>query len=176
MNEFNYEVNLVDLKIDNAPRGVIEKRINDVPYLLYKVETLANGEFVAINKPGGKRNFGRLSRNDFMVFIITNNCHTLNLISHKDFLEDFDKKFAVNEELTKTMLLELYNVCIGNQASDDVYDNSLFKILPGLSVEKILKVYKWIWAQEDCNYPKGDGRWLSMNSYIDKYNLNAKKY
>jgi len=31
----------------------------------------------------------------------------------------------------------------------------------------LLKVYKWIWGQEDVNYPNGEGRWLSMNALIE---------
>ncbi|MDQ5883082.1 MAG: hypothetical protein QG648_437, partial [Patescibacteria group bacterium] len=28
--------------------------------------------------------------------------------------------------------------------------------------EVLLKAYKWIWGQEDCNYPNGEGREMSM--------------
>jgi len=27
----------------------------------------------------------------------------------------------------------------------------------------LLKAYKWIWGQEDCNYPEGKGREMSMS-------------
>ena len=37
--------------------------------MLYEVEHLQDGNIIAINKPSEKRNFGRLSRDDFMVFI-----------------------------------------------------------------------------------------------------------
>lgn len=39
----------------------------------------------------------------------------------------------------------------------------------GLEAETILKVYKWIWGQEDCNYPNGEGRWLSMNNILEYF-------
>ena len=60
-NEFKYNVNLVPLRIENQKQNAFRDELNNIPYLLYKVENLANGEIIAINKPGGKRNFGRLS-------------------------------------------------------------------------------------------------------------------
>lgn len=46
----------------------------------------------------------------------------------------------------------------------------------GLSTELIFKVYKWIWGQEDCNYPTKKGRWLSMDSILDlRQSLMSRK-
>ncbi|MDR1924106.1 MAG: hypothetical protein LBQ66_07000 [Planctomycetaceae bacterium] len=39
----------------------------------------------------------------------------------------------------------------------------------GLSIETIYKVYKRIWGREDCNYPRGEGRWLSMNGLLNHF-------
>jgi len=30
-----------------------------------------------------------------------------------------------------------------------------------------MKAYKWIWGQEDVNYPSGEGRDMSMKSIIE---------
>ena len=68
-NVFRYRVNLVPLEIDNKEQDEFRNDLLNIPYLLYEVERVSTGEIIAINKPGGKRNFGRLSRNDFMVFI-----------------------------------------------------------------------------------------------------------
>ena len=43
--------------------------------------------------------------------------------------------------------------------------------LVGIDPETILKAYKWIWGQEDCNYPNGQGRWLSMNNIIKTFKI-----
>ena len=67
--KFKHSVNLVPLKIENKEQNTFRDELLNIPYLLYEVENLSTGEIIAINKPGGKRNFGRLSRNDFMVFI-----------------------------------------------------------------------------------------------------------
>lgn len=36
--------------------------------------------------------------------------------------------------------------------------------------ELLLKAYKWIWGQEDCNYPDGKGRAMSWEGWkkVDK--------
>ena len=66
---FKYRANLVPLEIENQEQKAFRDDLLNIPYLLYEVEQLTTGEIIAINKPGGKRNFGRLSRDDFMVFI-----------------------------------------------------------------------------------------------------------
>ena len=57
---FRYNVNLVPLHIENQEQNAFRDELNNIPYLLYGVENLSTGEIIAINKPGGKRNFGRL--------------------------------------------------------------------------------------------------------------------
>ena len=59
---FKYNVNLVPLNIENQEQDAFRDELNNIPYLLYEVENLATGEIIAINKPGGKRNFGRFPR------------------------------------------------------------------------------------------------------------------
>lgn len=38
----------------------------------------------------------------------------------------------------------------------------------GESPEILLKAYKWIWGQEDCNYPSGKGRAMSWEGWEKK--------
>ena len=87
-NLFNHNVQLVPLNIKNAEQNTFRMELMNVPYLLYEVETLSTGEKIVINKPGGKRSWGRLSRNDFMVFIYSPDNEGLWLISHPEILED----------------------------------------------------------------------------------------
>lgn len=89
---FAYKVNLVPWNIPNDRPELFRDELYDVPYLLYEVETLADGNKIVINKPGGKRNFGRLSRDDFMVFIYDTIEETLWLISHSELYDDLMQK------------------------------------------------------------------------------------
>ena len=71
--KYKYGVKLVPLQIENKEQDAFRDELYNIPYLLYEVEKISTGEIIAINKPGGKRNFGRLARNDFMVFIFNGN-------------------------------------------------------------------------------------------------------
>ena len=144
----------------------------DIPYLLYEVENLTTGEKILVNKPGGKRNFGRLARSDFMVFIFNPQNEELWLISHNDILEDLKQKHQTNQSETEKIIYGLLDVCKGKEPEVVMAERN-FTYICGLAAETLLKVYKWIWGQEDCNYPseKAEGRWRSMNKILEEFNL-----
>lgn len=167
---FKYDVKLVDLNIENQEQSVFRDKLYNIPYLLYKVENLATGEIIAINKPGGKRNFGRLSRDDFMVFIYNPKEQSLWLISHKEISDDIVKKYEFDRKSAILLISGLYRVCCGAEPDDVIKDLKIENSV-GIPVETILKVYKWIWGQEDCNYPNKKGRWLSMNELLARFGL-----
>lgn len=172
-NIFNHNVQLIPLNIKNKARDMFRLELLDIPYLLYEVEVLSTGEKIVINKPGGKRSFGRLSRNDFMVFIYSPDNEGLWLISHNEILEDLRLKFQTNQNETENLIYGLLDVCNGYEP-DDVINNRNLKNINGLETEKLLKVYKWIWGQEDCNYPNAEGRWLSMNAILSEFKLKKE--
>jgi hypothetical protein len=167
---FEYKVNLIPLKIKNEERIKFMEKLLSIPYLLYEVEQLKNGDKIVINKPGGKRNFKRLARNDFMVFIYKPSNGSLWLISHDEIKSDLQDKYNIAPKDTKEIINGLYKVYQG-QEPDDVLDTLKAKIDTGLSPEIIYKVYKWIWGQEDCNYPTGAGRSLSMNGILEHFEM-----
>lgn len=167
---FKYKVNLLPLDIPNAPQDIFRAELNGIPYLLYQVEEMKNGSVIAINKPGGKRNFGKLSRDDFMVFIFDPYEESLWLISHDDISDDISEKYAYDEEEAFLLVKGLYKVCCGEEPDDVIAELGLQNTV-GIDVETILKVYKWIWGQEDCNYPTQKGRWLSMEAIMHRFGL-----
>lgn len=93
-----YDVNLVPLHIENQEQNAFRDELYNIPYLLYEVEHLQDGNIIAINKPGGKRNFGRLSRDDFMVFIFNSFEQSLWLISHSEISDDIAEKFDYDQD------------------------------------------------------------------------------
>lgn len=172
---FKYNVNLVPLRIENQEQDAFRDELNNIPYLLYQVENLATGEIIAINKPGGKRNFGRLSRDDFMVFIFNPQEQSLWLISHGEISDDIAEKYHYDKNHARSVIEALYHVCCGAEPNDIITRFSL-KDTVGIPVETILKVYKWIWGQEDCNYPTKEGRWLSMNALLERFEVNIEDF
>lgn len=169
-NLFNHNVQLIPLNIKNAEQNTFRMELMNVPYLLYEVETLSTGEKIVINKPGGKRSWGRLSKNDFMVFIYSPDKEGLWLISHPEILEDLKLKYQADKKEAENIIYGLLDVCNGLEP-DNVIINRKLKNIIGIETEKLLKVYKWIWGQEDCNYPTAEGRWLSMNAILAEFNL-----
>lgn len=169
-NVFNYDVNLVPLNINNQQQDDFREELYNIPYLLYEVENLSNGDKIVINKPGGKRNFGCLSRDDFMVFIYNPQENSLWLISHGEISDDIAEKYDYDRDSAIQLIRGLYYVCCGDEPNNVIADLRLRNSV-GIPVETILKVYKWIWGQEDCNYPTKAGRWLSMNALLERFNL-----
>lgn len=172
---FKYRANLVPLEIENQEQKAFRDELLNIPYLLYEVEQLATGEIIAINKPGGKRNFGRLSRDDFMVFIYNPEEESLWLISHNEISDDIAEKYEYDSGRAILLIEALYHVCCGEEP-DYVLKKKHLRDTVGIPVETILKVYKWIWGQEDCNYPTKAGRWLSMNALLDRFGLSSEDF
>lgn len=169
-NLFNHNVRLVRLNINNSEQNVFRGQLLDVPYLLYEVEQISTGEKIVINKPGGKRSFGRLAKNDFMVFVYSPVENGLWLISHDEILDDLKLKYNTNKDATINIIYGLEDVCKGEEPDSVIKKRALVN-LNGIEVEILLKVYKWIWGQEDCNYPKGEGRWLSMKAILKEFGI-----
>lgn len=170
-NLFNHNVSLIPLNIENAEQNIFRMKLMNVPYLLYEVEQLSTGEKIVINKPGGKRDkFGRLEENDFRVYIYAPDNEGLWLISHNEIFEDLRIKYQTDQKATENIIHGLLDVCNGEEP-DEVIRKRKIKNINGLESEKLLKVYKWIWGQEDCNYPNAEGRWLSMNAILETFNM-----
>jgi hypothetical protein len=172
---FNHDIKIVSLDIANDTRSTFKDKLLAIPYLLYEVERLKNGDKILINKPGGKRKYGRLSQDDFIVFIYSEYEKSLWLISHPEILNDLKEKYEIDPESTKKLIIGLYEVYLGLEP-DCIIKEREVNINKGLSQETIYKVYKWIWGQEDCNYPnypKEKGRDMSMNEILDHFKLNG---
>jgi hypothetical protein len=94
--------------------------------------------------------------------------------SHKLIYTDLEKKIAFNKNEGLAVLEALERVYKGEDPEDILAENPHFgKNLPGLPVDLVLKAYKWIWVQEDCNYPppRFEGRWMSMKELLKLKNL-----
>ncbi|MCD6391724.1 MAG: hypothetical protein J7L92_07035 [Dehalococcoidia bacterium] len=154
---------LTNLQIKNRPREEFRKLLERVRYRGYEEEQLTGGKKIVITKPGGKFVYGKVKREDFMVWVYNPDDSTLWLISHKDIYEDLEQKGKVNPDETIRIIDALERVFTGEEPSD-VLKTISFSNLCGEPPEVLLKAYKWVWGQEDCNYPEGKGREMSMKS------------
>jgi hypothetical protein len=160
-NIYSHAIDLTPLKIRNLPRTQLTAELERIAYKGYAVEDLQDGRKIVITKPGGKFTFGSIRREDFMVWIFNPNENTLWLISHKDIYQDLETKGSYNPRETIKVIDALQRVFNGEEP-DDILKNAKFLELPGEPVETLLKAYKWIWGQEDVNYPNGLGRRMSF--------------
>jgi hypothetical protein len=102
-----------------------------------------------------------------MVWIFNPADNTLWLISHKNVIEDLEEKANVNATETIRIIDALQRVFDGEEP-DDILKAMKFQNPCGQQPEVLLKVYKWIWGQEDCNYPPPlQGRDMSMEAIKD---------
>jgi len=159
-NIYNHKVELESIKILNGPREMFRQALENLPYRGYEVENIFDGRKIVITKPGGKFVFGRVKREDFMVWIYNPKSDSLWLISHKNILEDLKQKGAVDNLATIKIIKALEKVYNGEEPENMLAQEELSNPV-GEPPEVLLKAYKWIWGQEDVNYPDGKGRAMS---------------
>ena len=160
-NIYTHKITLHKLKVGNKPREEFRALLEEVNYLGYEVEQIHDGRKIVITKPGGKFVFGTVKREDFMVWVHNPDDSSLWLISHKDIYSDLELKGDANPKAAVKIIDALECVCNGEEP-DLVLGRMSLQNPAGESPEVLLKVYKWIWGQEDCNYPTGEGREMSM--------------
>ncbi len=159
-NIYTHTIDLTNLVVKNTNKEDFRKKLEEIAYKGYQVEQISDGRKIVITKPGGKFTFGTVKREDFMVWIYNPEEKTLWLISHKDIFEDLKEKGDKNPKETLIIIDALERVYKGDDPGDILESVNLQN--PGGELpEALLKAYKWIWGQEDVNYPDGKGRAMS---------------
>jgi hypothetical protein len=166
VNIYKHAIDLSNLKIKNQPKDKFREALEKIKYRGYEVEQISDGRKIVVTKPGGKFSFGTIKRNDFMVWVYNQNEESLWLISHANISDDLKEKATCNPKealLTIKALERVYN----GEDPDDILSKMKLTKPCGESPEVLLKVYKWIWGQEDCNYPppKYKGRAMSWEGW-----------
>lgn len=169
-NIYKHSIDLKRLRIKNAERSEFVARLEEIPYRGYEVEDIADGRKIVIVKPGGKQAWGKMRKEDFFVFIYSPSEESLWQITHKQILEDLNQKSVADRIATITILKAFEKVYKGEDP-DDVLGTVRLSNPIGENPEALLKAYKWIWGQEDVNYPTGQGRdmsWEGIMSLLEK--------
>lgn len=161
-NLYVHDIDLKSLKIRNAPRENFREVIEAIEYRGYEVENIQDGRKIVITKPGGKFTFGKIKKEDFMVFVHNPTDKTMWLISHKNIYEDLVEKGGKDVQATLKIIDALERVYMGEEPDEVLLSVSLSNPCGELP-EVLLKAYKWIWGQEDVNYPTGKGRDMSFD-------------
>ena len=160
------------IALPNREPAEMREIVMSLPFLGYHVETLSDGRKICITKPGGKRAYDNLKIGDFMVWIYDEVEADRWRISHAEIYDDICGKIEANLLLAAKFVGLMLRVCEGAEPEDVLREvPPQLATLPGLSLELVLKTYKWIWVEEDCNYPGKEGRWMSMKPLIDLFAL-----
>jgi len=168
-NIYNHSIELKKLTIKNAPPHDFASQIEKIPYRGYEVEQISDGRKIVIVKPGGKQTFGKMRKEDFFVFIYNPKEESLWQISHKQIFEDIKLKIENSPEEAIKVLEAMEKVYHGEDP-DDLISQIKVNQTAGENPEVLLKAYKWIWGQEDVNYPGGLGRSMSWEGLIKEDN------
>ncbi|MCX7661113.1 MAG: hypothetical protein N2Z79_00330 [Candidatus Omnitrophica bacterium] len=163
INIYQHSINLSKLRIKNQPSEKFRQALEKIKYRGYEVENISDGRKIVITKPGGKFSFGTIKRDDFMVWVYNEKEKTLWLISHRNIFDDLEEKAKYNSKETLRIIEALTRVYNGEEPDKILEEMDLMNPY-GEQPEVLLKAYKWIWGQEDCNYPppKYKGRQMSM--------------
>ncbi|MBN1538482.1 MAG: hypothetical protein JW908_17230 [Anaerolineales bacterium] len=165
-NIYTHEIELRKIKIINSSKESFVAKLEELSYRGYEVEQISDGRKIVITKPGGKFVFGKIKREDFMVFVFNPIDNTLWLISHKDILNDLITKGNINPNETIKIINALEEVFNGAEPDNVTSKGEIINPI-GENPEILLKAYKWIWGQEDINYPTGKGRQMSMDGILE---------
>lgn len=164
-NIYSHSIDLKKLTISNAPREEFAQKIIDIKYRGYEVEQCEDGRKIVITKPGGKSVYGHPKKEDILVFIYNPENSELWQISHKQILEDVKSKCEENPEEGRRLIALLEKTINGEEPNDFLADILNLSFQVGERPEELIKAYKWIWGQEDVNYPNGEGRFMSWEAY-----------
>ncbi len=166
-NVYTHEIDLTTLRIKNQDREGFRTELEKIKYRGYEVEQIKDGRKIVITKPGGKFVYGIIRRDDFMVWIYAPQDSSLWLISHKNILEDLEEKSRISKSDTIQIIDALERVFKGEDP-EDILKKTQINNPCGEDPEVLMKAYKWIWGQEDCNYPPPlQGRDMSMKSILE---------
>lgn len=165
-NIYKHSIDLKPIKIKNAKKMEFATKLEEIPYRGYEVEDVADGRKIVIVKPGGKQAWGKMRKEDFFVFIYNPSEQTLWQITHKQILEDLYQK-ANADPMSTIDILKAFERVFNGEDPDEVLQTVCLKNPVGENPEALLKTYKWIWGQEDVNYPTGKGRTMSWEGIKD---------
>lgn len=166
-NYYTHKINLKKIEIKNQPREKFRQLLENIEYRGYEVEELQNGNKIVIAKPGGKSVYGRPKKEDFLVFVFSPVENGLWQITHKQIFQDIEEKAKEDKSRTIKLIDLLEQVKNGEEPNEFLDKIVELEFESGESTETLLKVYKWIWGQEDVNYPNGEGREMSWKGILD---------
>jgi hypothetical protein len=168
-NIYKHSIELKKLRIVNAPRDEFAEELKIIDYRGYEVEDIDDGRKIVIAKPGGKKVYGKPLKEDYFVYVFDPKNETLWQITHKQIKNDLDIK-SLKDSVETLKILKVLEKVYNGEEPDFILSKVKLTNPEGEDPEVLIKAYKWIWGQEDVNYPTGLGRRMSFEG-IDPITL-----
>jgi hypothetical protein len=150
-NIYRHSIDLRQLRIKNTDPNEFAKRLEEVPYRGYEVESITDGRKIVIVKPGGKQAWGKMRKEDFFVFIYNPSDQSLWQITHKQIYEDLEEKAKADKDATVEILKTFERVYYGEDP-DDILKSLVLTNPIGENPEALLKANNWTWGQDEVLY------------------------
>ena len=150
-NIYRHSIDLRRLRIRNTEPNEFAKRLEEVPYRGYEMESITDGRKIVIVKPGGKQTWGKMRKEDFFVFIYNPSDQSLWQISHKQIYEDLEEKAKADKDATVEILRAFERVYYGEDP-DDILKALVLTNPIGENPEALLKANNWTWGQDEVLY------------------------
>ena len=150
-NIYRHSIDLRQLRIKNTEPNEFAKRLEEVPYRGYEVESITDGRRIVIVKPGGKQAWGKMRKEDFFVFIYNPSDQSLWQITHKQIYEDLEEKAKADKDATVEILKAFERVYYGEDP-DDILKSLVLTNPIGENPEALLKANNWTWGQDEVLY------------------------
>lgn len=150
-NIYRHSIDLKPLRIKNTGPSEFGKRLGEVPYRGYEVESITDGRRIGIVKPGGKRAWGKMRKEDFSVFIYDPSDQSLWQITLKQIYEDLKEKAKADKGATAEILKAFERVYYGADP-DDILKSVVLGNPTGENPEALLKANNWTWGQDEVLY------------------------
>ena len=133
--------------IKNDKYDVFAEKVANIPDGCHYVEIMEDGGVIKITKPGY---LGALDFKVQLVAMFNNEFKTIETPSHANLLQEFVDAYTVSKDNGDILMNEALRVFHGEEPRlDEVRSVEGTARTP----EYILKSLKWIWAQEDINFP-----------------------
>lgn len=159
MTKFNIsleKINAKQLNILNEDRIIFIEKVKNIFLGYYNVEIIPEG-YIIILKFLGKSS-------DDILIQVHNGINIADKLSYGDLGKDWIKKIRKDPEET-LKILEALKLVLDGKEPNDILKTTKFNNISGYSTELLLKFYKWLYIQEDLNYPNGMGRMSIENGY-----------
>jgi len=149
-------------------RELSERWLSEDPYTAYRynVETCDDGKRVYLLRPTylNKGFDFQVNLEGFKSVTRKPRGQTIEMPSHKDVVDDLQRKLKAHPTLRNELLDAISKIYDCGEPDDALESHpSLRAVNEGLQIDKLLRIIKWLFIEQDLTYWLGTGRNMLMS-------------